>query len=133
MRDPTRGQPAVERAVSLGLRAALLWAVLAFAGTEVLSFSLVQLVLFALAFGWLLARLVGRATPVEAPVLLPLVWVGLVLLQRIPLPEFVVEASGRAGSLPGGSVPATLSLAPYETQASLVLWATFLAAFYLSL
>ncbi|MEE8200752.1 MAG: O-antigen ligase family protein [Candidatus Acidoferrales bacterium] len=111
----------MERAGLTVLVVAMVGAVAAFGGTEPLAFAVVQLGLLGLALGVLLARLAGRAGAGAArlPLLVPLLLVVLVLLQ---LASLWASLAGR-----------TLSLAPYQTKSHLLLWVTYLAAFYLTL
>ena len=120
------------RIVEIGLISAVVFAVLAFGGTEPLFFSVVQVVLLGLGILLLVTYGTPRAGKPRLPVAVPLFLVALVLLQIAPLPASVVQLFHSTGN-PLSTSFASMSIAPYETLSYLVLLLTYLAAFYLTI
>jgi O-antigen ligase len=116
-----------------GLGVAVCAAVLAFGGAAPPFFLIPQLVVLILGFLILAASLRSPLTSVGSPLAVPLVLIGLVLLQIMPLPESLASAAG----VPGDGMPnralLTLSVAKYQTVSHLLLLVTYLTAFYLVL
>lgn len=121
------------RVAEIGLVLSLFWAVLAYGGTEPPYFSLVQVLLLGLSVFLLLGdRPRGHSSP-RVPVVVPLLLVGLVVLQLVPLPTSVIQLLREAGPDPSRAYSTTISMAPHETLSHLLLLLTYLAAFYLTL
>jgi O-antigen ligase len=108
------------------------FAVLAFGGTEPVSFALVQ-ILFLGAAALLVVKMPKSfitSVPRRAFVI-PAVLTAAVLLQLCPFPaHFVERFAGRENPVRGAQ--AALSLAPYATRASFLILLTCFAAFYLA-
>lgn len=115
-----------------GLSVALLTAVVFFAGTEPISFAVVEALLLVLACLLLFSpqRELHSNRP---PVLIPALLLGIILLQLMPLPRGFLNIlhAGLGGTAAPSFAP--LSLAPYATETQLLHWAAYLAAFYLAL
>jgi hypothetical protein len=104
-------------------------AVLAFGGTEPISFAVVEIVLLGAVsavivvskdFGW--AGSLGCAA-------VPAALIGLVIFQLVPLPEPIVRLLRPDNSMLNASLPgsehhffSSLSIAPYNTRIHLILW-----------
>ncbi len=118
------------KSAEVALMVGILWAVLAFGGAEPGTFALVEVLLLGVSalvvagpgFG-ALRRLKGFGVPA--------LLVAAVLLQLCPLPRFLLPLFARP--LPRPSVSqGTLTLAPYDTQAQVLILLTCLAGFYLA-
>lgn len=103
-------------------------AVLAFGGTEPISFAVVEIVLL----GAVLAVLIGRKDLEWAGSLgsaaVPAALIGLVIFQLVPLPEPLVRLLRPDNSISNASLPgsehhffSSLSIAPYNTRIHLIL------------
>lgn len=114
-----------------GLIAGIAVAVVAFGGTEPLSFAAVQVVVLGLAC-FLLVSERGSDRTGRFPMAVPGILLAVVLLELLPLPRWVLQALGdRSGSL-GSAGPAAASVAPHQTQVEFLHWVTYAAAFYLA-
>jgi O-antigen ligase len=112
------------RVVQIALVAALALAVLAFGGTEPISMAVVQVVLFLLAI--FLVGSQGRIQKEDRfPMAVPMVLLGLALLQVLPL--FSLGTSGE------GQGPSALSLAAHASSTRFLLLLAYGTAFYATL
>jgi O-antigen ligase len=107
-------------------------AVLAFGGTEPVSFAFVQIIFLAAAALLVVNAPKGLGAPVSRRVIwIPAVLAAIVLLQLCPLPaRFLERFAGREN--PIATTHMALSFAPYATRASLLILLTCFAAFYLA-
>lgn len=128
-----RAKNRMDRIAQIGLISAMVWAVLAFGGTEPLSFSVAQILLLALGMLLVLTHGSGLVARPRFPVAVPLLLVALVLLQIVPLPTSVVHFLRGGADLSTDTSHATISISGYDTVAHLLLLLTYLAAFYLTL
>lgn len=107
-------------------------AVLAFGGTEPVSFALVQVLFLGVAV-LLLARPRGMTLAISARAfVVPAMLAGVVLLQLCPLPAGLLERlTGRDYPLSGARL-SSLSLDPFSTRTHFLILLTCLVAFYLA-
>ena len=119
------------RAVETSLIVGVVLAVAAFGGTEPISFAVVEILFFSVAF-WLLLRPGSASPPVRANYfVVPALLTALVLLQLCPLPAgFLSRFAGRGNYL--GARFSTLSFAPYNSRNELLILLTCFVAFYLA-
>ncbi len=119
------------RAVETSLIVGVVLAVAAFGGTEPISFAVVEILFFSVAF-WLLLRPGSASPPVRANYfVVPALLTTLVLLQLCPFPaRFLSRFAGRGNYL--GARFSTLSFAPYNSRNELLILLTCFVAFYLA-
>jgi len=108
----------------IGLIGGVMLATLAFGGTEMPCFSIVQITFLGLGVLLLAAYNSTLMRDPRPPVVIPLSLVVFVLLQCVHL-------LGSKNSLDGASLSG-ISVAPYETLSHLLVLVTYLAAFYLT-
>src|ERR1700737_761095 len=108
----------------VGLIGGVMLAALAFGGTEMPYFSIVQITFLGLGVLLLATYNSTLIRDPRPPVMIPLSLVVFVLLQCVHLP-------GSRNSSDGVSLSA-VSIAPYETLSHLLVLVTYLAAFYLT-
>jgi O-antigen ligase len=124
---------AVLRIVEQGLGAALWIAALAFGGTYTPLLCIAQLLILGLGVLILFSELRSPLNLTQAPRIVPLVLVALLLLQILPLPASVAPLLGAQDGVFPGRPSFTLSFAPYETVSHLLLLVTYATAFELTL
>lgn len=119
------------RAVEVSLILGIVLAVGAFGGTEPASFSVVEILFFAVA-AWLVINPKAIARPVPPSYfVVPALLTALVLLQLCPLPSsFLSRFAGRVGY--GGARFAALSFAPYNSRNQLLILLACFIAFFLA-
>src|ERR1700682_1763332 len=121
----------------IGLIGGVMLATLAFGGTEMPYFSIVQITFLGLGVLLLAAYNSTLMRDPRPPVVIPLLLVVFVLLPCVPLLLVVfvllqcVHLLGSKNSLDGASLSG-ISVAPYETLSHLLVLVTYLAAFYLT-
>ena len=116
-----------------GLGIAICIAVLAFGGTSPPFFFFTQAVLFAMGVSFLTTSLRVPLTNLHSPVIVPAFLIGLILVQILPMPDFLglrLDPMHYAGA---AHAHYTISIAPYQTVSHLLLLVTYLTAFYLVL
>jgi putative inorganic carbon (hco3(-)) transporter len=125
--------PPLDSFIEIGLIGAVVMAVLAFGGTQVLVFSAVEFVVLGLAF--LVVASHGASGPDKPaiPIVIPVCLVAIALFQIIPLPISLLRFFHITGSQLDGATSATVSVAPYETQVHLLHLLTYFLTFYLTL
>jgi putative inorganic carbon (hco3(-)) transporter len=123
----------VLRIAEAGLGVAIWIAVLAFGGTSPPFFFLTQAILFVLGVFSLAASLRAPLTNLRFPVVVPASLIGLVLLQILPLPDFLGSRLDPMRYAGAAHAHNTISIAPYQTVSHLLLLVTYLTAFYLVL
>ena len=114
-------------------------ATLAFGGVQVITYSLLEVVLFALAFSLLWKQAHGGEINLPLPVW-PVLFALLVVVQIVPLPSSLVGflSPGRledfklAGAQPAAPSWVTLSVYPHETLDNLMRFLAYLSAFMLA-
>ncbi len=113
--------------------------VLAFGGVQSWAYSLMEVSVF-LTFALMLAAQIRRGRLNVTCPIWPLLWLGLVLLQVIPLPSSLVAKFSPGRAIPGAlaalwpvsSGHETLSIYPHATWLGLARVAAYLAAFVLA-
>ncbi len=117
--------------VQVSLTLGLALAVLAFGGTEPISFAIVQILFLGAAAFFIAAAPESAFRPPAKLIAVPAMLTGIVLLQLCPLPEsWLHRLAGRETS-PAGLHPAYLSFVPYATRAYfLILLASFVAFYF---
>jgi len=123
----------VLRFLRWSLLSVLFLAVVAFGGTEPISFSVVQVLVFCIAILWSVSLKNAKAANGRIPLGLPGLLLCFLLLQITRLPSWLV--GGFKGALhPGASSGyGTLSISFYETRAFFLLVLTYVIVFYLSI
>lgn len=123
----------IRRVIEAGLLVAVAVAVLAFGGTAPQFFAITQAIVLLLGILQLGVRRSSPATSVRFPVVVPSILIVLVLLQIVPLPASFAPALGMRAADIRERAFLTISAAPYETVSHLLLFVTYLTAFYLTL
>lgn len=119
---------AIEGALIFGV----VLAVIAFGGTETVSFAVVEILFFALA-AWLAARPVSASAFLRpAYFAVPALLAGVACLQLCPLPDGLLRILGTHRDF-GSSHWGFLSLAPYQTRAQLLILLTCFVTFFLAI
>jgi len=121
------------RFLEVGLIGGVCVAVLAFGGTIPWLFAVTQVIVLGLGVCFLLAGQFSSLTSNRFPVAIPLLVVALVLLQLCPLPISLASLFGRGRGGIAGDTHFTISMAHYQTVSHLLLLATYLTAFFLTL
>jgi O-antigen ligase len=124
---------AVLRIVELGLGVTVWVAALAFGGTYAPLLCVVQLLILGLGVLILLSELRSPLNLTQAPRIVPLVLVALLLLQILPLPVSLAPLLGAQDGVFPGRPYFTLSFSPYQTVSHLLLLVTYGTAFGLTL
>lgn len=119
--------------VEVGLGAAVWVAALAFGGTYTPLLWVAELLIIGLGVLVLLSELRSPLNLTQAPRIVPLVLVALLLLQILPLPVSLAPLLGARDSVFLGRSYFTLSFAPYQTVSHLLLLVTYGTAFGLTL
>jgi putative inorganic carbon (hco3(-)) transporter len=121
------------RIVELGLGATVWVTALAFGGTYAPLLCVAQLLILGLGVLILLSELRSPLNLTQAPRIVPLVLVALLLLQILPLPASLAPLLGAQDGVFPGRPYFTLSFAPYQTVSYLLLLVTYVTAFGLTL
>jgi len=123
----------VLRIAEAGLSVAIWIAVLAFGGTSPPFFLVTEIIILGLGVFLLSASFRAPLTTIRLPFAAPMALIAWVVLQILPLPAFLASLYARLHIAPAGDTRYTISIAPYQTVSHLLLWVTFLTAFYLVL
>jgi putative inorganic carbon (HCO3(-)) transporter len=121
------------RVLEVGLVGAVCVAVLAFGGTAPSFFAVTQLIILGMGVLFVLSGRFSRVTCTHIPIASPLLLFAFVLLQVCPLPVCLAPLFGRAPDDLVGESHFTVSIAQYQTVSHLLLLATYLTAFFLTL
>ena len=121
------------RMLEVGLVGAVCVAVLAFGGTAPSFFAVTQLIILGMGVLFVLSGRFSRVTCTHIPIASPLLLFAFVLLQVCPLPVSLAPLFGRAPDDLVAKSYFTVSMAPYQTVSHLLLLATYLTVFFLTL
>ncbi len=121
------------RMLEVGLVGAVCVAVLAFGGTAPSFFAVTQLIILGMGVLLVLSGRFSRVTCTHIPIASPLLLFAFVLLQVCPLPVCLAPLFGRAPDDLVGESHFTASMVQYQTVSHLLLLATYLTAFFLTL
>ncbi len=121
------------RMLEVGLVGGVCVAVLAFGGTAPSFFAVTQLIILGMGVLFVLSGRFSRVTSTHIPIASPLLLFAFVLLQVCPLPVCLAPLFGRASDDLVGESHFTVSMVQYQTVSHLLLLATYLTAFFLTL
>ena len=121
----------MNRVLEIGLIAAVCVAVLAFGGTVPWLFGVAEVIVLGLGICFLLTGNFSKISLSRFLITVPLLLVGLILLQICPLPNSFAPLFGREGGGITGDSHFTLSMARYQTASHLLLLVTYLTVFFL--
>ena len=121
------------RLLEVGFVGAVCVAVLAFGGTAPSLFAVTQLIILGMGVLFVLSGRFSRVTSTHIPIASPLLLFAFVLLQACPLPVSLAPLFGRAADDLVAKSYFTVSMAQYQTVSHLLLLATYLTTFFLTL
>src|SRR6266699_865454 len=121
------------RLLEVGLIGAVCLAVLAFGGTAPSLFAVTQLIILGMGVLFVLSGRFSRVTSTHIPIASPLLLFAFVLLQPCPLPVSLAPLFCRAAADLVAKSYFTVIMAQYQTVSHLLLLATYLTTFFLTL